>query len=229
VSSLSRRYRSAVPDAGELVPPNLRTVGAPPFGDPQRARLTAWLREAAWPRGHMDIVELEGYLVALIVWPLAISAGAWLPPVWGGRGWRVPAKIATRARYEEFVSLVVGYMRDLDRRLCDAARFELSVLHDLKDDARVEARHRWGRGFMLALTLGSQGLKCRNTCAGDAVRTIARNTSASATFAAGVDSEIAGAVIALTAQRASRGPLGPLEDAPAPAVGSMERSRSGKS
>jgi yecA family protein len=210
VSSLSRRYRSAVPDAGELVPPDLRTIGAAPFGDPQRARLAAWLREAAWPRGHMDIVELEGYLVALIVWPVAISAGAWLPPTWGGHGWRVPAKIATRARYEEFVSLVVGYMQELDRRLCDVAPFEFSVLCDLKGAARSAARHRWGKGFMLALTLGSQGLKCRNDSAREAVRIIARSTSASAALGADVDSEIAGSISALTAQRTSRGPLGAL-------------------
>jgi yecA family protein len=143
------------------MPPDLRTVGAAPFGDQQRARLVAWLREAAWPRGHMEIAELEGFLVALLVWPVGISPGAWLPPIWGGRGWRVPAKIAARSQYEEFVALVVGFMQDLDRRLCQAPRLETSVLEGLNDGARVDALHDWGRGFMTALTLGSQGLKGR--------------------------------------------------------------------
>ena len=59
MSSLSRRYRGARPDAGEFMPPNPRTFGATTFGKPQVVRLAAWLREAGWPREHMDIVELE--------------------------------------------------------------------------------------------------------------------------------------------------------------------------
>jgi yecA family protein len=213
LSSLSKRYRSALPDPAQLMPPNLGTVGTVPFGDAQRARLTAWLREAAWPRAHMDMVELEGYLVALLVWPVAISTGAWLPPIWGERGWRVPKKIAGRSQYDEFVSLVVACMRDLDLRLSHPSRFELSALHGMKDSVRRDALHRWGRGFMRALTLGSQGLQCRNVIAGDAVRVIAARTSASAAFGPDVDEEIASAVGALTAQRASRGPLGPINSA----------------
>ena len=195
------------------MPPNLGAVVTVPFGDAQRTRLTAWLREAGWPREHMDMVELEGYLVALIVWPVAISTGAWLPPIWGGRGWRVPRKIAARSLYEEFVSLVVANMRDLDRRLSQPSGFELSVLRGIKDDARIDALHRWGRGFIRALTLGSQGLKCRNDVAGDAVRIIAGSTRASAAIAPDVDEKIARAVAALMAQRTSRGPLGPVVSA----------------
>jgi yecA family protein len=213
LSSLSKRYRSALPDPGQPMPPNLSALGTAPFGDAQRTRLAAWLREAGWPRGHMDIVELEGYLVALIVWPVAISTGAWLPPVWGGRGWRVPKKIAARLQYDEFVDLVVAYMRELDRRLSQPSRFALSAFQGMKDEVRIDALHRWGRGFIRALTLGSQGLQCRNVIAGDAVRVIAARTSASAPFAPDVDEEIASAVIALTAQRASRGPLGPVDPA----------------
>ena len=52
------------------MPPNLLTMGTVPFGDSQRTRLSAWLNEAAWPRGHMEMAELEGYLVALISWPV---------------------------------------------------------------------------------------------------------------------------------------------------------------
>src|SRR6185503_11840396 len=83
MSSLSRRYRSAQPDRGEYLPPNLRSFGAAPFGAPQRARLSTWLGEAGWPRGHMELAELEGFLVALIAWPVDISSGAWLPLIWG--------------------------------------------------------------------------------------------------------------------------------------------------
>ena len=215
MSSLAKRYRlggAGRPDPGELMPPDLRAIGAAPFGVQQRARLTAWLREAAWPRERMDIATLEGYLVALITWPVGISAGAWLPPIWGERGWKVPIKIAARSQYEEFVGLVVGFMRDLDRNLSSQpSRFESSVLRGLKDGARIEALHGWGKGFMTALTLGSQGLKGRSASAGAAVRVIAGSTSASAPFGPNAVEDVLSAVMALMEQRTSRGPLGPLQ------------------
>jgi yecA family protein len=194
------------------MPPDLRTFAVAPFGDGQRARLTAWLREVAWPRAHMEMATLEGYLVALIAWPVGISPGAWLPPIWGERGWKVPTKIAARSQYEEFVSLVVGFMRDLDRSLSrQPSRFESSVLHNLKGGARIKALHGWGKGFMTALTLGSQGLKGRSDSAGAAVRLIAGTTSASAPFGPQAVEDVVSAVMALMEQRTSRGPLGPLE------------------
>ena len=212
MSSLSRRYRSARPDPGELMPPDLLTFGAAPFGDPQQARLTAWLREAGWPRGQMENAELEGYLVALIAWPVGISSGAWLPRIWGERGWKVPTKIAARVPYDEFVALIIGFLQDLDRRLsCQPSRFESSMLRGLQGPQLREGLHCWGRGFMTALTLGSQGLKSRSASAGAAVRTIASGTSASASFRSHAVEEVVSAVLALMEQRPTRGPLGPLE------------------
>lgn len=209
VSSLARRYRSGSvgrPDPADLVPPDLRTLGAVPFGEPQRARLTAWLREGAWPRGHMDIAELEGFLVALIAWPVTISAGAWLPPIWGGRGWRVPAKIAARPQFEEFIALVIGFKQELERRLEEPTLLDSSVLHRLAGPARTAGLHRWGRGFMTALTLGAQGLKGRSDSAIAAVRLIAGSTAASAPFGPRALDEVMGAVKTLVEQRPARGP-----------------------
>lgn len=235
MSSLSKRYRLARPDAGEFMPPNVLTFGPTPFGDPQRIRLTAWLREAGWPRGQMEIAELEGYLVALIAWPVGISSGAWLPRIWGERGWKVPTKIAACVQYDEFVALIVGFLRDLDRRLAQgSSRFESSVLRGLQGLQQKEGLHCWGRGFMTALTLGSQGLKWRSAGAGAAVHTIASGTSASAPFRSHTVEDVVGAVLALMDQRPSRGPLGPLEteaplDPPRPAstdqTGRPARSR----
>jgi yecA family protein len=199
------------------MPPDLRTLGPSPFGDQQRKRLAAWLREAAWPRGHMGIVELEGYLSALIAWPIGIPAGAWLPPIWGGRGWRVPTKIAARSQFEEFVALVVGFMGELDRTLsAPSSRFESSVLRSLNDRARVAGLQSWGKGFTQGLTLGSQGLKGRSEGAVAAARTIASSTSASVPLGPRAVEHVVSAVLELMAQRGSRGPLGPLEPASAP-------------
>jgi yecA family protein len=211
MSSLFKRYRSGTPDPGEFMPPNLLTFGAAPFGDPQRARLTAWLREAGWPRGHMEIAELEGYLVALIAWPVGISSGAWLPRIWGDSGWRVPTKITSRSQYDEFVALIVGLLQHLDTELSgQPSRFESSVLRGLRAREHTETLHAWGRGFMTALTLGSQGLKGRSSSAAAAVRTIATRTASSAAFHPHTVEDIESAVLTLIEQRSSRGPLGPL-------------------
>lgn len=235
MSSLAKRYRSARFDPGELMPPDMRTFGPVPFGVPQRGRLNAWLSEAGWPREHMDIVELEGYLAALIAWPVGIASGAWLPPIWGERGWKVSTKIASQSQYDEFVALIVGFMRDLDEQLSrQPSRFESSVLCGLRGHRQAAGLHRWGRGFMAALTLGSQGLEGRSDSAVAAVRTIASTTSSSAPFRLGAVDEIVSAVLVLMGQRTSRGPLGaiaakvpldPLAHAPEVQTARTARSR----
>jgi len=211
MSSLAKRYRSVRFDLGELMPPDLRTFGAVPFGPAQRARLNAWLSEAGWSRKRMEIAELEGYLVALIGWPVAISSGAWLPPIWGERGWKVSTKIASQSQYDEFVALIVGFMRDLDQQLSrQPSRFESSVLHGLRGSRQAAGLHRWGQGFLAALTLGSQGLKGRGDSAIAAVRTIASATASSTPFRLEAIDEITSAVLVLMGQRISRGPLGAI-------------------
>jgi len=215
VSSLTKRNRSGRPGTDEPMPPDLRALGAIPFGRAQQVRLDSWLREGGWPRHHMDIAELEGFLVALVAWPVDITPGAWLPPVWGERGWKIPAKLAKTPQREEFVTLIVGFLQALDRELSvPQSRFDSSVLRTLRGEPQAAGIHRWGRGFMTALSLGSQGLKGRSASAGDAVRTIANVTSASATIGAATVEEVVGAVRALVEQRVSRGPLGSLEAVP---------------
>jgi len=212
MSSLSRRYRQSEMDGGELMPPDLSAIGAVSFGDAQRARLSAWLREAGWPRAHMELPELEGYLTALIAWPVGIAPGAWLPPIWGERGWKVPRKIGTRPQYEEFVALIIGFMQELDLHFSrQPARLESSSLRTLEGRDQVAALRGWGRGFMRALTLGSQGLKARGDSARTAVRAIAIATSASAMPRPRAAEEVMEAAVSLVKQRASRGPLGPLD------------------
>ncbi len=88
----SSRYGYVAP---LLLPPNLRSFGSVAFTAHDFRVLDAWLAEEGWPAEHMDAAMLEGYLVALLVWPIQLSPGAWLPAIWGIRGWKVAAKIAT--------------------------------------------------------------------------------------------------------------------------------------
>ena len=84
------------------------------------------------------------------------------------------------------------------------------MLCGLREREHSETLHTWGRGFVTALTLGSQGLKGRSAVAGAAVHTIASITASSAPFRSRTVEDIVSAVRSLIEQRPSRGPLGPL-------------------
>jgi yecA family protein len=207
------RYVRAAP--AELMPPNLQTMGSLPFTDESFAELDAWLAEDGWPSERMDAAMLEGYLVALLVWPVELSAGAWLPPIWGIRGWKVAAKIATTEGYDRFLLLVIGFLQDLERRLTATPRLRPFVLeHDTPIlSARYFAGSAWATGFMIALHENSAGLGSRSASARSAVESIARFASLRSTKSsamASVSADLNAAVSMLMAERPSRGALGPL-------------------
>jgi yecA family protein len=198
-----------------LLPPDLRTIGELPFTGEEFEGLDAWLAETGWPTERMDIAMLEGYLVALLVWPIELSPGAWLPPIWGVRGWKIAAKIASPEAYGRFIALVMGFLQELDRRLNASQRL---VTFALAQDApyksgRYFAGSAWATGFMTALEQNSAGLRSRSVAARSAVECIARYASLRLTETSAlpvVGTTISAAVATLLAERPSRGPLGPL-------------------
>jgi yecA family protein len=200
-----------------LLPPKLSELGHRPFTSIEWEALACLLREPTWPRGTLSIYGLEGYLTALLVWPVVSHPGAWLPPIWNGESWRVRPPIDTIDRYGEFLELVVGFLRTIDSGLLQTApRFD-SCLHrrgarDLPD-LNVRAQS-WAEGFGRGLrqSVQSRGSPDQGTC--EAVRHIGtfaasecRLTSGSAQRAATV---LTDAVLALASTRISRGPLGAL-------------------
>ena len=54
-----------------------------PFSDEDFETLGNWLVRRA--KGISDIVELEGFLTAIVIGPNTLSPLAWLPKVWGGK------------------------------------------------------------------------------------------------------------------------------------------------
>jgi yecA family protein len=201
----------AVQQERALLPPELSTLGELPFTREDRETLRTWLAEEGWPRERIDITMLEGYLVALLVWPVRMAAGAWLPPIWGQRGWKVPAKIGSPDAYSKFIKLVIGYMQALDRGLsASPARFTPT----LPGESRERSSSAWARGFLKALEQNSQGLQGRSDDARSAVSCIAHCASSTLAPTGGrldVESELIKAVLTLTAERPSRGPLGAIE------------------
>jgi yecA family protein len=215
---LKRRYvAKAVPPL--LLPPNLRMLEARPFTSESATALRAWLTEAGWPRGTMDFAMLEGYLVALLVWPVGVSSGAWLPAIWAEKsGWRVPAKIGSREAFDTFIGLVVGLLRDLDTRLDDSpASFVPTLLPDERGRRwPLSTGVSWAQGFLCALQQNAQGIEGPSAEARAAVTTIARYGSfdvapTGAEFEV-VVTNLTSAIMTLLAERASRGPLGALRE-----------------
>jgi yecA family protein len=206
-----------------LAPPDLRALGALPFTLQDRATLGVWLTEEGWPRSRMDIVMLEGYLIALLVWPVRIQPGAWLPPIWGEKGWKVPAKIDAPAVYKRFVALVVGFLQDLDHGISDHPRSFTPTLTREKPCSRDRdpPSVAWGQGFRMALQLGAKGLDGRTDAARSAVSCIARYACSSRPprgAGPSVAAELSSAVLMLAGERESRGPLGAIEHPPSDRV-----------
>jgi len=155
------KYGQTVP---QLLPPDIQSLGSIAFTLLDFKALDAWLAEEGWPAERMDAAMLEGYLVALLVWPIQLSPGAWLPAIWGIRGWKVAAKIATKESYDRFLGLVIGLLQELERRLADTPRALTFVLKS--DCALLSPRYfagaAWATGFIAALEFNEGGLGSRS-------------------------------------------------------------------
>jgi len=208
---MARRDTRVDPPA--LQPPNLSALGALHFTLEDREVLSAWLDEGGWPRGAMDIATLEGYLVALLTWPVRVQPGAWLPPIWGQTGWKVPAKIGSQSDYDKFIELVAGFLEALDRGLCASPpRFVPGLpVYTPRLRGQTMPGVSWAQGFLEALQLSAQGLGARSDSARSAVTCIARWASSAPTpSGTAVAEELTSAVLTLAGERSSRGPLGAL-------------------
>jgi yecA family protein len=211
----TRRTARHGSEAVTLMPPNLHIMRVLPFSIDEFAQLDAWLAEEGWPAARMDIAMLEGYLVALLVWPIAVSAGALLPPIWGIRGWKVAAKIAAPEPYERFLLLVIGFFQELERRLTASPRPATFVLGcgGPMVSARYFAGAAWATGFITGLHENSAGLASRSAAARSAVENIARYASLRSEKSSAmpaVAADLSASIATLMDERPSRGVFGPL-------------------
>ena len=165
------RYDRSAP---QLLPPDLKSLGSIAFTSEDFTALDAWLAEDGWPVDHMDAAMLEGYLVALLAWQIQLSPGAWLPAIWGIRGWKVAAKIAATEHYDRFVALVIGLSQELERRLTATPRAPTFVLAN--DRALISTRYfagaAWSTGFVSALHFNATGFGSRSALSHAALENI---------------------------------------------------------
>jgi yecA family protein len=206
-------------DTPVLLPPDPRVPTATSFSADDFASLAKRLSQPGWPRGSMNLPMLKGYLTALLVWPVELPAGAWMPPIWGGSGWRVPQVIEDPRHYAEFSGLVVGLLRALERGLSTIpAEFASNPLGSPRREGRpISSPLDWANGFKAALALGGHGIEWRSRATHQAVRLIAACSfpqPATPSSSSRRQDALAQAVSVLAAERTSRGPLGRLEPRP---------------
>jgi yecA family protein len=170
----STRYGTTM---ATLLPPSRQSLGVLTFSSHDFAELDAWLAEDGWPEQRMDSAMLEGYMYALIVWPMELSPGAWLPQIWGINGWKVAAKIATPEKYNRFIFLAMGLFQELERRLGGPQRnYSIALNEDAPYlSGRYFAGAAWATGFITALHQHSSGIGMRSPAVRMAVEAIAEH------------------------------------------------------
>lgn len=220
--AVARRQAAAEP----VRPPDLRALGPLSFTQKERTTLQEWLGEGGWPPGTMDIHALEGYLVALLVWPVELPPGAWLPPIWGERGWKVPRKLEGPLLLDKFVALVWAYLQELDNGLyLNPEPYAPAIAAPIaKRPGERPDSCSWALGFVAALQqhAHAQGLKYRSDAVKSATTIVAHCASMPPSSTTSAD--LARAVYMFAAERTSRGPLEPM-DSPGARSSSARRVR----
>jgi uncharacterized protein len=130
------------------------TFQPPAFSDSDFDLLEAWLLRRS--KGITDIVELEGFLTAVVVGPVTLLPSVWLLKVFGGK---TPG-FKTETDFNEFMRLVMGFYNDVVARVGhDAVQFEPTFYQSRGPGKRVVVVDDWCWGFIKGVRLSSAAWK----------------------------------------------------------------------
>ncbi len=125
-----------------------------PLSDDEFEELDAWLERRS--TGICDIVELEGFLTAIVIGPNTVSPNLWLPKVWGGRA----PKFKDLAEMNHFIALVMGLHNDLVLIFDQAPEQFRPTFYESKVEVRrVQIVDEWCVGFLKGMRLDPAGWK----------------------------------------------------------------------
>ena len=213
--------RSARYGANADVPaPVIDEFGHQPFSEQEAQALARRLQDSDWPRGTLNIYGLEGLLTALLVLPLGLRSGTWLPLIWNESGWKVPSVFQNVAQYRDFIEAVIGFMRTVDNGLLATTPRFTSTLDTLAEHCRPKTPHAhqdWARGFGLAVSHSDYLKMPLEPAIHRALYVIATYANPPATRQHRGDTSpptLQQAVLTLANARGSRGPLGALPTVP---------------
>ncbi len=129
-----------------------------PFTDEEFEELAVWLERRT--AGVTDIVELEGFLTAIVIGPNTLSPNTWLPKVWGGKA----PKFKGLEEMNHFMALVMGLYNDLVLVFDQAPdQFHPTFYESKLGDRRIQIVDEWCVGFLKGVRIDSTGwrpLKC---------------------------------------------------------------------
>jgi uncharacterized protein len=125
-----------------------------PLTDDEFEELDAWLLRRS--TGITDIVELEGFLTAIVIGPNTLSPNLWLPKVWGGKA----PKFKDLAEMNHFIALVMGLQNDLVLIFDQAPeQFRPTFYESKVEGRRIQIVDEWCVGFLKGMRLDSAGWK----------------------------------------------------------------------
>lgn len=124
------------------------------FSDEDFQTLSDWLMRRG--TGIFDVVELEGFLTAIVIGPNTLSPIAWLPKVWGGK----QPKFRDLDEMNRFLALVMGFYNEIVSEFVTAPdRFEPSFYERKVGRKRYLIVDEWCVGFLKGMRLDAAGWK----------------------------------------------------------------------
>jgi uncharacterized protein len=116
--------------------------------------LGAWLERRG--KGLYDIVELEGFLTAIVIGPNTLNPMIWLPKVWGGKA----PTFKDLPEMNRFIGLVMGFYNDLVGWFeCEPEQFQPTFYEHRVEGKRILIVDEWCTGFLKGVRLDTAGWK----------------------------------------------------------------------
>jgi len=126
-----------------------------PFSNEDFEALGDWLVRRG--KGIFDVVELEGFLTAIIIGPNTLSPIAWLPKVWGGKQ---PTKFKDLNELNRFIALVMGFHNSIAVVFETApGEYEPTFYESGGRGKKVIIVDEWCVGFIKGMRMDSSGWK----------------------------------------------------------------------
>jgi uncharacterized protein len=136
------------------LPYPVMTIPEHEFTDAHHEELDEWLLRRR--TGITDIVELEGFLTAIVIGPNTLSPMLWLPKVWGGK---VP-RFRDLEEMNRFVALLMGYYNDLVIWFeTEPERFQPTFYERKLEGKKILIVDEWCVGFLKGMRLDSAAWK----------------------------------------------------------------------
>ena len=124
------------------------------FSEKDFENLSEWLMRRG--TGIFDIVELEGFLTAIVIGPNTLSPLKWLPKVWGGKA----PKFKDLDEMNRFIALVMRFYNSLVVIFESApGEFEPTFYQRKIEGKTILIVDEWSVGFVKGMRLGALGWK----------------------------------------------------------------------